>query len=501
MVTLPYVASMPYGLCTDDFEPFADAFGSLLLHSSLFNPKWGRFSFWAINPLAVFESTGGWVTFQDHTTIGSPLEGLKELYKKIEGLPTDSYLPFCGGLVGFLGYEWGTSLENILPQPSDQPPFLPDSLFGLYDTVVGYDHLEKGGWVSSLGLNENFECEVELAKERAETLSGRIQSLRRGRYRRTPPRPHDIQCFSSFNRRSYQGAVQKILDYLRAGDCYQVNLSQRFVAPTALSGWQLYLRLSEISPAPYAAYLQCGSYQILSSSPECFLGTTRDGRLMTRPVKGTRRRGQTPEEDARLRYELSQSEKDKAELLMITDLERNDLGKICVPGTVEVPELQTVESFEQVHHLVSTVLGKKRQDVDIIDCLSALMPGGSITGAPKIRAMEIIRELEPVKRGIYTGAIGWIGPANTAQLNIAIRTMILQDATAYLHAGGGIVIDSDPIAEYEESLTKAKGMMEALGLRTPMQESFLEAGFPPLSKQIPDEIGSQRSVRSRAGSP
>ena len=236
------------------------------------------------------------------------------------------------------------------------------------------------------------------------------------------------------------------------------------MAPAPLSPWEQYLQLRQASPAPYSCFLNGGSFQILSSSPECFLIAKENGTLITRPIKGTRKRGATPEEDDELRSELVASSKDQAELLMITDLERNDFGKICVPGSVAVPELRVVESFAQVHHLLSTVRGMRRPELDITDCLAAMMPGGSITGAPKIRAMEIIRELESVNRGIYTGIIGYLGPQNTSQFNIAIRTMILKDATAYFHSGGGIVIESDPQAEYDEILAKAKGMMASLGL-------------------------------------
>lgn len=454
----PYTAEIPYGDAAEDFAPCAHTSGSFFLDSSLIRHRQGHFSFWGFKPKALLESKEGFVTRNGHTTIASPVEMLREWYEeKIRHLPFDPYFPFCGGLVGFLGYEWGASLENIDAPSSRDDPATPDSRFGFYDTVVGYNHSEKTAWVASLE-----------SQEEALHLAGQI--LRNRKIADAPPHSrtlapsHPSEFRSSFKRETYLRAVEKILGYLQAGDCYQVNLSQRFMAPAPLSPWEQYLRLRQASPAPYATYLNCGHFQILSSSPECFLLSAFDGTLTTRPIKGTRGRGKTPEEDRRLRAELEQSPKDNAELLMITDLERNDLGKVCEPGSVEVPELRTVESFAQVHHLLSTIRGKRRPDQNIIDCLAALSPGGSITGAPKIRSMQIIEELEPVSRGVYTGSIGWIGPANTAHLNIAIRTLVLKDATAYFHAGGGIVIDSDPEKEYEETLTKGEGIRQALSL-------------------------------------
>ncbi|MDZ4224717.1 MAG: aminodeoxychorismate synthase component I, partial [bacterium] len=334
---------------------------------------------------------------------------------------------------------------------------LPDGLFGLYDIVVGYDHIEKTAWVASID---------EGSIEQAEKLAAHLEANRKIPVflAQHAARGAQHEMRSSSDKPEYLNSIGKILDYLRAGDCYQVNLAQRFMAPASLSPWGQYLQLRQASPAPYSCFLNEGSFQILSSSPECFLISKEDGALITRPIKGTRKRGETPEEDEKLRAELTASSKDQAELLMITDLERNDFGKICVPGSVVVPELRVMESFAQVHHLLSTVRGMRRPEFDIIDCLAAMMPGGSITGAPKIRAMEIIRELESVNRGIYTGIIGYIGPQNTSQFNIAIRTMIVKDATAYFHSGSGIVIDSDPQTEYEETLAKDKGMMASMGL-------------------------------------
>lgn len=468
----PHVAHFPFGDPIRDFSPFAEERESFLLDASLFHPDTGRYSYWGVSPLVTFSSQGGFITQNGRRCIGSPQDTLRRCYGKIESIPADPYFPFSGGLVGYLGYEWGTALENIEPHPLQDPP-LPDSRFGLFDTIVGYDHLEKSSRILSLGLDDNLEPNATLAEEKAFALLLRIKKNRRIHQEAAVPAVRSnangsgnglkqTGWKSSFTRETYDRAFRKIKTYLTAGDCYQINLTQRFEAPAPLSPWEYYLRLRTVSPAPFSAFMNTGNFQILSSSPELLLKGEPCGKLTTQPIKGTRPRGKTEGEDNALRRELEESDKDRAELLMITDLERNDLGKVCKPGTVKVKKLQQTESFSQVHHLCSVIEGERKQECNIVDALVALSPGGSITGAPKIRAMEIIRELEPVRRGVYTGSIGWIGPENGCRMNIAIRTMILHNQKAYFHAGGGIVIDSDATLEYEELLTKAKGMMETL---------------------------------------
>jgi len=240
-----------------------------------------------------------------------------------------------------------------------------------------------------------------------------------------------------------------------------VNLSQRLAAPCAFSGWELFQRLAAVSPSPFGAYFDCGDFQIASSSPELFLRLS-GSQILTRPIKGTRPRDPNPTRDAQYSYELQTSAKELAELVMITDLLRNDLGKVCEFGSVQVPDLARLERFAQVQHLVSTVAGRLRPDVTHFAALAACFPGGSITGAPKFRAMEIIDELEPVARGPYTGCHGYLGFNRESQLSISIRTAVCLDGTAYFHAGAGIVADSVPAAEYEETLAKAAGFLAAL---------------------------------------
>ena len=322
---------------------------------------------------------------------------------------------FDGYAIGYFGYDLKNQIEKLPARAADDLG-LPDCWFGFYPDVL---------------------------VQRAAPAVPATTLPRPGR----PP-------VADRQREPFLQAVRRAQEYIAAGDIYQVNLSQRFQCAVTADAPAIYLALRETNPAPYAAYLDIGDAQILSSSPECFLKIS--GRqVTTRPIKGTRPRSADP-------AELLRSPKDNAELLMITDLERNDLGKVCEFGSVRVTELRRVETYATVHHLVSTVTGTLRADVSHLDCVRACFPGGSITGAPKIRAMEIIDELEPVARGVYCGAIGYFGPGGESQFNIAIRTVVVKDGRATFHAGAGIVADSDPQAEYEETLAKAQGIFHAL---------------------------------------
>ena len=269
---------------------------------------------------------------------------------------------------------------------------------------------------------------------------------------------------SSFTRDGYLRAVERVREYIFAGDVFQANLSQRFETPLAGSPWSLYRRLRERNPAPFAAFLDFPGVAVLSASPERFLRVDRDGRVETRPIKGTRPRGLGPEHDAALGQALAESNKDRAENLMIVDLMRNDLSRVCAPGTVRVTELFALERYATVHHLVSTVVGQLAPGADALDLVGAAFPGGSITGAPKLRAMEIIAELEPARRGVYCGSIGYWSITGELDVSIAIRTAVARNGRVYFNAGGGIVADSDPAEEYQETLDKARGLIDALAV-------------------------------------
>jgi para-aminobenzoate synthetase component I len=370
-------------------------------------------------------------------------------------------LPFLGGAVGFFSYELCTQLEKLPRVRANDLPEIPDCEFAFYDAFIAHEHATNRTWLVAnpvattpaftllARLRETLVLPPSAPKPICHLISDK------------PAAPPPTQPTANFDFSSYTAAIARIKSYIASGDVYQVNLTQRFSSPLPCAPYDLYLRLRERSPAPFAAYLSFGPVQLISSSPERFL-TLRDRHVETRPIKGTRPRSSDPTTDAALAAELLSSEKDRAELLMIVDLERNDLGRVCDFGTVRVDRLWQLESHPTVHHLVSTVSGQLSADLDIIDCVRATFPGGSITGAPKIRSMEIIDELEPHRRHIYTGAIGYIGFDGNADLNIAIRTITCVNNHAYYHVGGGIVWDSDPAAEYQETLDKGRAMHESL---------------------------------------
>ncbi len=334
--------------------------------------------------------------------------------------------------IGYFGYDLKNLIEE-LPATVEDDLGLPDCWFGFYDNVLRFDHQER----------RIFKVGTSRRLVRHPTPSGGAVGSAR-------PAP----LHSNFTRDQYRAIIRRAKDYIATGDIYQVNLSQRFQCAIHATPLELYHALRAANPAPYSAYLDIGDAQILSSSPECFLRMIgRD--VVTRPIKGTLPRHRHPDD-------LIRSAKDNAELLMITDLERNDLGRVCEFGSVHVPELFRVESFATVHHLVATVAGTLRPNVSHVQALRACFPGGSITGAPKIRAMEIIDELEPHARGVYCGAIGYFGHGGASHFNIAIRTIVHQSGLLTFHAGGGIVADSEPDAEYDETLAKAEGILRAL---------------------------------------
>jgi para-aminobenzoate synthetase component 1 len=338
------------------------------------------------------------------------------------------------------------------------------------------DHIAGRAWVSAIGAPENDpKAARRVAEERAELLADALATGGQGQApfdqaqggpaeqgdRRACEDMPALQIMSNFTHGDYLQAVRRAKDYIAAGDIYQVNLSQRMSAPLATTPMSLYRRLTQENPAPFSAYLETPDAAIVCCSPERFL-QVRSDEVETRPIKGTRPRGSTPEEDARLAAELLASEKDRAENVMIVDLERNDLGRVCEYGSVHVPELFALESYATVHHLVSTVRGRLRPGATALDCLRASFPGGSITGAPKVRAMEIIEELERTRRGVYTGAIGYLCFSGDMDVNIVIRTLVVRDGTAYFQVGGAIVADSDPEGEYQETLDKARALARGL---------------------------------------
>ncbi len=366
---------------------------------------------------------------------------------------------FSSGWVGFLNYEMGAFADTAFPKRDLNSNTLL-GWWGLYDPVFIFDHQKQEAFISSWGLDQETISDKSRAEKRVRGWELGVGSTKVKTPNFEPLITHFFPALSNFTKEEYLKAVQKILNYIHAGDCYQVNLSQQWSAQISekINPSSLFCELSEKYPASYAAFLDLGEKQILSFSPEEFL-SIRDRKIITRPIKGTRKRV-FDEEDEKVIEELKSSEKDQSELLMIVDLERNDLGKVCEKGSIEVPQLKQVESLNYVHHLVATVQGTLRSEIHPADALRALFPGGSITGAPKKRGMEIIQELEPNPRGVYTGAIGFFDYSSLASFNIPIRTFEITNGKIQFGAGGGIVAESDPLAEYEETLAKAKMFLE-----------------------------------------
>lgn len=465
MPTLQSVSTEP-GI--EELEPYLDPIGltsgfqdvdyPVLLDSALVRPGLGQYSYVTADPLVVVRSKGRRVEVVEHDAVtrteDNPFLVLKRLLSHFSTNRQSDGPPFQGGAIGYFGYEMGGLLER-LPGTAVDDLTLPDMSIGLYDWVVAFDHASGRSWLVTTKFSR--EGRAQWVRDRI-TEENDTSTSRNG----LPTIASNLQ--SNFTRERYVEAVKRVKRYIAAGDIYQANISQRFEADMNVDSWALYQSLRNTAPAPFASYLGFPESSVLSASPEQFL-RVENGFVETRPMKGTRPRGATPEDDARLGRELVSSEKDRAENIMIVDLLRNDLGRVCLPGTIRVPELFTVEKYPNVHQLVSSVTGNLRSEHDAIDLLTACFPGGSVTGAPKIRAMEIIDEIEPVQRGVYCGAIGYIGFDGSMQLSIPIRTMVKKAEQVYLQVGGGIVADSDPDAEYQETLDKARGGLEALGVR------------------------------------
>jgi para-aminobenzoate synthetase component 1 len=442
--------------------------GASLLESAPGFGDAGRWSILAAQPRFVFEATGSrWRLAGPglaESGEGDVLAIFGRLLRRFElaearDPPDPGLPPFRGGFIGFLGYDLAPQLER-LPRRLARDSRLPDIRMAFYDTAVIRDARSGPARLWAWDLRGEGRRALERRCRLWKAAIGRGLRSARKRPIGTATAGEPV---SSFDKPTYLAAVRRVREYIAAGDVFQVNLSQRFTRRGRFDPLVLYLRLRDRSPAPFAALLRWGELAVVSASPEWFY-QTRGDRIVTRPIKGTRPRGRDPEDDARLAAELLAAPKDRAELTMIIDLERNDLGRVCRYGTVAVREALRLESFAQVHHLVATVEGRLRPDVGPVDIIRAVFPGGSITGAPKIRAMEIIDELEPTRRGLYTGAIGYLSRGGSSAFNIAIRTILVEGDRASYQVGGGIVADSDPEAEYEETLAKGRALQQVLGV-------------------------------------
>jgi para-aminobenzoate synthetase component 1 len=434
--------------------------------SAALDPRLGRYSFVAADPFDWLESPADgsdalaaveqlWSRFAPHAT-------------KRPDLP-----PFQGGVAGLLSYDLNRSLERI-PASRYEDLQTPALAIGAYDTVLAFDHMERRGWIVSQGFPEiEPQARHQRAAERLAFFRDALQSPPTPRT--STERPADVPrtalapqfdmpmpgVTSNFSADGYREMVRRGVDYIHAGDVFQVNLSQRLLHAATSSSTELYLKLRERNPAPYAGYFDLGAWQICSASPECFL-TVRGRQVETRPIKGTRGRSPIPEADLFAGDDLSASEKDRAENVMIVDLMRNDLSRVCTAESVHIEQLCRLETYAFVKHLVSVVRGELRPECSPLDLLRASFPGGSITGAPKVRAMEIIAELEPTARGPYCGSLAYLGFDGEMDASILIRTITAGRGWWQLPVGGGIVAQSDPDDEYRETWHKARGMLKAI---------------------------------------
>ncbi|MFZ3591051.1 anthranilate synthase component I family protein [Bacillus sp. DJP31] len=432
-------------------------------HALLESGRGGRYSVMGLDPVAILKGKNNILEISNlgktTTQTGNPLLLMRDWMKEAQ-IETNLSLPFFqGGAIGFLSYDYARYIEK-LPQSSIDDLDVPDLFFMIFDDVFVFDHQEEMLYIIvCMEKNEQSDAEERLlylqkvwetttisneGKDEASTL--------------TPTVADELQV--SLTEPQFGQAVKKIKEYISAGDVFQVNLSVRQAQALLVNAIDVYSVLREINPSPYMAYMHTPDFQIVSGSPELLIQKDGD-QVSTRPIAGTRSRGKDEMEDEKLARELIDNEKERAEHVMLVDLERNDLGRVCQYGTVQVDEFMVIERYSHVMHIVSNVKGTLLNRYDAYDVINAVFPGGTITGAPKIRTMEIIEELEPVRRGIYTGSIGWIGYNGDMCLNISIRTMMVMEGIAYIQAGAGVVIDSNPDFEYKESLKKAKALWQA----------------------------------------
>lgn len=419
----------------------------------------GRFDVLAADPYATLTTRGSETEIRTRAGVEISRDDPLELLKRLLGpsSPRPREVPFAGGAIGYLAYDLGRRFER-LPSTAADDIGAPEAAVGLYDWACIVDHAERRAWLVGEGRDERTFDEWDRLLERLGAAPADETALAAA----IEPFAVTTPVRSSFDAESYREAFERVKAHIRAGDCYQVNLTRRFDAGVRGHSWPAYLELRRLSPAPFSAYLGLPGLDVMSSSPERFVKVT-GRRVETKPIKGTRPRSPDPARDAALAAELRTSAKDRAENVMIVDLLRNDLGRVCEAGSVAVEKLFDVESFANVHHLVSTVVGRLRSDRHALDLVRGAFPGGSITGAPKVRSMEIIESLEPQRRSVYCGAIGYVGFDGDMDLNIAIRTLVRSGGRVYAWAGGGVVADSVAEAEYQEGLDKATALLAVLG--------------------------------------
>jgi para-aminobenzoate synthetase component I len=463
-------------------EALHERHGSWWLDSALAGGRLGRFSFAGAEPYAVARASAAGLEIETRRAVrpdlsigrthrpGDPLGLLEDLLSAPLAADPAPHLPLLGGAVGWLGYELAARDEPRLPRPPLDEPLLPDLCFLLVDRLVALDHASGRRFACVLGFGRSEREARARAAQAAAAWSAELVALEarppapasrapRDPRRAAPPGAGSL----SLDAPAHAKAVAFLLERIEAGDVYQACLTHRFERAFSGDPWHLYRALRTRNPAPFAAWLSVPEAVLCSSSPERFLAVDAAGRVESRPIKGTRPRSEDPARDAALARELARSAKDNAENLMIVDLVRHDLGRVCETGSVAVPELRAIESYATVHQMVSTVTGRLRRGAGRSDAIRAAFPPGSMTGAPKLAAMQLLAGLEPVRRGAYSGALGYLDVRGGADLAVVIRTAVVAGGRAFVHSGGGIVADSEPAAEWRESLVKARVLLEAIG--------------------------------------
>ena len=452
------------------FRRIDDGGPACLFESVVGGERVGRYSFLATGPKLHVIARGKEVTIVDGETRKSftcdnPLEEVRSRLSKVRVAKFADMPPFTGGAVGFAGYDVVRYVEDLPNAPADDRD-ISDMSFGFYDTMLVFDHITKTITVVSLGWPA--ECEspsaaYERATERVNAVIDKLNhpftQLECEDFVSLTDDPQDV--ISNFRQPEFESAVRECKEYIRAGDIFQVVLSQRLETKIECDPFEIYRTLRVLNPSPFMFFLRTDECQLVGSSPEIMCRVV-DGEMTVRPLAGTRRRGRTNAEDLELEKELLADEKERAEHVMLVDLGRNDVGRVAKYRSIKLPDVMVVERYSHVMHISSTVTGQLRDDCDSFDALMASLPAGTVSGAPKVRAMEIIDQIEPHRRGPYAGAVGYIDYSDNMDTCIALRTMVIKNDTAYVQAGAGIVADSDPTSEYEETLNKARGLIHAI---------------------------------------
>lgn len=470
---LPYVVrQIPFEDPYSCYRKLSGHGPSLLLDSARTHPETGQYSFFAFSPYRIFSARGNQITIQTpqgppQISSGNPFLRLRPFLDRFRINRPPELPPFIGGAAGYLGYGLAPWLEKISFR--EKPAFPAHDLYLMFfDTFIVFDHFERTGKIIYFPSPEEMDgTPWDTLKKKGKDQTSEIQERIFGSGIESSDEFESARGNSpiispEISRGQFEWMVEEALGYIGSGDIYQANLSQKFLIKDLLvAPIEIYRRLRELNPSPFSAYLDTGEHQLVSASPER-LFSLRKGHLTTRPIAGTRPRGNTPEEEHHFIKELLTSEKERAEHLMLIDLERNDIGRVCDFGTIKVEEMMTVETYSHVHHLVSSISGRITKDATWLDTLSALFPGGTITGTPKIRSMEIIDALEPTRRGPYTGSIGYISHSGEMDWNIIIRTLFHSKGEGIIQTGAGIVADSLPAREYDETLRKAEALFRVI---------------------------------------